>query len=121
MEHLSECDRTKFFWYRYRYFFLGRKFSGSGTFFGTKFFRYRYQYHPKRSKIPGTGMSHSGTCTFQKKIFGIYRILRIDTIALVSKFEYKLQHALLSSWSIIITSSLQLTLIVILGHNGSND
>ena len=47
---VAECDGTQnFFRYRYRYFFSG-----------TKFLRYRYQYHPKRSKIPGTGMSHFG-------------------------------------------------------------
>ena len=65
---------TNFF--RYRYFFPGPIFSGTetGTFFRdqiflvpvpvlfskTKFFRYQYRYHPKRSNIPGTGMSHSG-------------------------------------------------------------
>ena len=36
------------------------KFSGNGTFFPwPNFVQYRYRYHPKRSKIPGTGMSHS--------------------------------------------------------------
>ena len=73
---VPECDGTQnFFQYRDRYFFPGANFSGTGTgtffrnnffpipvpvlFSGTIFFRYRYWYHPKRSEIPGTGMSHS--------------------------------------------------------------
>ena len=40
--------------YRYKipYFFWEKIFQD-------QIFRYRYRYHPKRSKIPGTGMSHS--------------------------------------------------------------
>ena len=73
---------TNFLRYRYRYFFPGPIFSGTGTgtffrdqifsvpvpvlFSGTKFFRYRYRYLQKGAKfpgpgIPGTGMSHSVT------------------------------------------------------------
>ena len=71
---------TKFFRYRFRYFFPVPNFSdtGSDTFFryqifpipvprlfsGTNFFRYRFRYHQKNEKfpvpgIPGTGTSHS--------------------------------------------------------------
>ena len=72
---------TNFLWYRYRYFFPGPNFfgTGTGTFFrdqfftvpvpvlfsGTNFFRYRYRYLQNGAKfpgpgIPGTGMSQSG-------------------------------------------------------------
>ena len=67
---------TNFFRYRYRYFFPGPIFSGTGSFSGTNFFRYRDRYFfpgpnfsgtgtiQKGAKfpgpgIPGTGMSHS--------------------------------------------------------------
>ena len=68
---------TNFFWYRYRYFFPGPIFSGTGTgtffrdlifpvpvsvlFSGTKFIRYRYRY-----LFPGPIFSGTGTDTIQK-------------------------------------------------------
>ena len=113
VSNFSGTDTGTFFWdenFLVPVLFLGPNFSGTGT-----------STIQKEAKFLGPGCHTLALVHFKKKIFGIYRILRIDTIALVSKFEYKLQHALLSSWSIIITSSLQLTLIVILGHNGSND
>ena len=62
-------------WHSATSYTVPRFFSGTGTgtffqdqifpvqvlFSGTNFFRYWYRYHPKRSKIPGTGMSHSAT------------------------------------------------------------
>ena len=53
-------------YFRYRYVFPGSVpvlFSGTtgANFFRYWYFlRYRYWYHQKRSKIPGTRMSHSG-------------------------------------------------------------
>ena len=68
---------TNFLRYRYRYFFPGPIFSGTGTgtffrdqifsvpvpvlFSGTKFFRYRYRYF-----FPGPIFSGTGTGTIQK-------------------------------------------------------
>ena len=47
---------TKFFRYRFRYFFPVPNFSdtGSETFSDTNFFRYRFRYHQKNEKFPVT-------------------------------------------------------------------
>ena len=71
---------TNFLRYRYRYFFPGPIFSGTGTgtffrdqffpvlgpvlFSGTKFFRYRYRYF-----FPGPNFSGTGTGTFFRDQF----------------------------------------------------
>ena len=63
-------------------------------FSGTNFFRYRYWYHPKKSKIPGTGTSHSAQqCTavsnetkqYETSICKITRELDLTVLSMVSR------------------------------------
>ena len=58
--------RYHFFLYQYRFFFSVPNFTDTGSFFcNNKFYRCRFQCQlfpvpPKKTKNPGTGVSHSG-------------------------------------------------------------